>query len=208
MKTSLGQLSWKNIVPKIWSDILEKLKSFSTYSFRKQYKNVLLSCRNSCWSSFYMLVSSAILCWRSSCPSNHLPLQLLSSPPVHWHAFIPEFFVVFLFILPDFDSILFLLLFLLLVKRLPLKNWFVLATGLAENLTQLVFCQPFVIQHVRTRSLYCETWNVWCFYILINGSFHAKWANVIHQVFSISMKSGALVDPTEKLLQKIFEKLP
>jgi len=38
-----------------------------------------------------------------------------------------------------------------------MKTWFVLATGLAENLTQLVFREPFVIQHVRTRSLNCET---------------------------------------------------
>jgi len=33
----------------------------------------------------------------------------------------------------------------------------VLAAGLAENLTQVVFRQPFVIQHVRTRLLRCET---------------------------------------------------
>jgi len=37
--------------------------------------------------------------------------------------------------------------------------WFVLAAGLAENLTQVVFRQPFVIQHVRARFLSCETWN-------------------------------------------------
>jgi len=35
----------------------------------------------------------------------------------------------------------------------------VLAAGLAENLTQVVFRQPFVIQHVRTRLLCCETLN-------------------------------------------------
>jgi len=39
------------------------------------------------------------------------------------------------------------------VKRLQLKNWFVLPTALAENLTHVVFRQPFVIQHGRTRSL-------------------------------------------------------
>jgi len=44
----------------------------------------------------------------------------------------------------------------------------VLATGLAANLSQVVFRQPFVIQHVRTRLLNCETWNFWCFYIIIN----------------------------------------
>jgi len=35
----------------------------------------------------------------------------------------------------------------------------VLAAGLAENLTQVLFRQPFVIQHVRTGLLSCETWN-------------------------------------------------
>jgi len=35
----------------------------------------------------------------------------------------------------------------------------VLAAGLAENLTQVVFRQPFVIQHVRTRFLSCDTQN-------------------------------------------------
>jgi len=46
---------------------------------------------------------------------------------------------------------LFYYFFLLLVKRLQLKSVFLLATGLAKNLTQVVFRQPFVIQHVRTR---------------------------------------------------------
>jgi len=38
MKTSLGQLSRKYIGPKIWSNIPEKLKSSSPYSFGKKYK--------------------------------------------------------------------------------------------------------------------------------------------------------------------------
>ena len=46
-----------------------------------------------------------------------------------------------------------------------IKIWFVLAAGLAENLTQVVFRQPPVIQHVRTRFLSCETWNFLFFYI-------------------------------------------
>jgi len=46
MKTSPGQLSLKYIGSKIWSNIPENLKSFS--SFAKQYKNVLLSFQNSC----------------------------------------------------------------------------------------------------------------------------------------------------------------
>jgi len=37
-----------------------------------------------------------------------------------------------------------------------MKNRFVLATGLAENLTRVVFRQPFVTEHVRTRSSNCE----------------------------------------------------
>jgi len=48
MKTSLGQLSLKYIGPKIWSNIAEKLKSSSPYSFGKKYKKVLLSCQTSC----------------------------------------------------------------------------------------------------------------------------------------------------------------
>jgi len=47
-KTSLGQPCSKYIGPEICSDIPEKLKSLSPYSFGKQYKNVLLSRRNSC----------------------------------------------------------------------------------------------------------------------------------------------------------------
>jgi len=48
MNTSLGQLSLKYIGPKIWSNISEKLKSSSPYSFGKKYKKVLLSCQTSC----------------------------------------------------------------------------------------------------------------------------------------------------------------
>jgi len=55
MKTSLGQLSLKYIGSKIWSNIPEKLKLSSPYSFGKKYKKVLLSCQTSCWSSFYRL---------------------------------------------------------------------------------------------------------------------------------------------------------
>jgi len=55
-------------------------------------------------------------------------------------------------------------------KTSSIKIWFVLATGLTDNLwlTQVVFRQPFVIQHVRTRLLNCETWNFWCLYIFID----------------------------------------
>ena len=90
------------------------------------------------------------------------------SNPVHRHAF-PHFFCYCFFACFTwrcFDA--FLLLFLLLVKCLELKNWFVLATGLVENLTHVACCHFFLIQQVRTRSLNCETWNFWYFYILIN----------------------------------------
>jgi len=48
MKTSLGQLFSKYIGPIIWWYVPENLKSFSPYSFGKQYKNVLLFGQNSC----------------------------------------------------------------------------------------------------------------------------------------------------------------
>jgi len=48
---------WCGSQASIWSDIPENLKSFSPYLFGKQYNNVLLSCQNSCWSSFFMLVT-------------------------------------------------------------------------------------------------------------------------------------------------------
>jgi len=41
----------------------------------------------------------------------------------------------------------------------------VLATGLADNMTQVIFRQPFVIQQVRTRLLNSETWNFWDIFI-------------------------------------------
>jgi len=55
-KTSLGQPCSKYIGPEICSDIPEKLKSLSPYSFGKQYKNVLLSRRNSCWFSLHIFI--------------------------------------------------------------------------------------------------------------------------------------------------------
>jgi len=66
------------------------------------------------------------------------------------------FVVVFMFILPDVHLMLFIT-FITSCKTSSIKIWFVLAAGLAENLTHVVFRQPFVIQHVRTRFLSCET---------------------------------------------------
>jgi len=69
MKTSLGQLSLKNIGPKIWSNIPENLKSSSLYSFGKKYKKVLLCYQTSCYLRFICLSHSAILRWCHYFPS-------------------------------------------------------------------------------------------------------------------------------------------
>jgi len=86
----LGQLPLKywsqNLVQYFW-----KSEPFSPYSFAKQYKNVLLSCQNTCWYRFTCLSLSVILCWCTYFSSYHLPLQLLTSSPVHSHAFHPLF---------------------------------------------------------------------------------------------------------------------
>jgi len=66
------------------------------------------------------------------------------------------FVVVFMLILHDVDLTLFIT-FSTSCKTPSIKIWFGLPAGLAENLTQVVFRQPFVIQHVRTRLLSCET---------------------------------------------------
>jgi len=57
---------------------------------------------------------------------------------------------------PDVDLTLFVT-FTTTFKTSSIKIWFVLPAGLAEKLTQVVFRQPFVIQHVKTRLLNCET---------------------------------------------------
>jgi len=57
---------------------------------------------------------------------------------------------------PEVDLMLFIT-FITSCKTSSTKIWFVRAAGLAENLTQVVFRQPFVIQHVRTRFLSGKT---------------------------------------------------
>jgi len=57
---------------------------------------------------------------------------------------------------PDVDLTLFVT-FITTCKTSSIKTWFVLAAGLADNLTKAVFRQSFVIQHVRTRLLSSET---------------------------------------------------
>jgi len=63
--------------------------------------------------------------------------------------------LIFMLISPDVDLTLFVT-FITTCKTSSIKFWFVLAAGLADNLTKVVFRQPFVIQHVRTRLLSCE----------------------------------------------------
>ena len=60
------------------------------------------------------------------------------------HCFCVVVVVFFLLILPDVDSMHFVTFFTT-CKTSSMKNCFVLATGLAENLTQVAFRQPFVI---------------------------------------------------------------
>jgi len=141
MKTSLGQLSLKYIGRKIWSNIPENFKSSSPYSFGKKYKQVQLSCKTSCWSSFYVLVTF--------CNIALMPLfSLLStsivthSTPVHRHAFHHCFFVVvFMLILFDVDLMLFIT-FITSCKTSSIKIWFVQAAGLAETWPRWSFANP------------------------------------------------------------------
>jgi len=51
------------------------------------------------------------------------------------------FFVIFMLILPDVDLML-LIAFITSCKTSSIKIWFVLAAGLAEKLTQVVFATP------------------------------------------------------------------
>jgi len=147
MKMSLGQLSLKNISPKIWSNILENLKYFLSYLFGKHLARIPVDFGFACMS---LLV---ILCW---CP-NIPPIICLDSSSPHplyigmllTHCFcVVVVFVYFTWC--QFDAFCY---FFTTCETPSMKNWFMLATGLAENLTQVVFHQPFVIQHVRTRSL-------------------------------------------------------
>jgi len=69
---------------------------------------------------------------------------------------------------PDVYLTLFIT-FITTCKTSSVKIWFVLATGLAENLTQVIFRQPFVIQYVRTRLQSCETWNFLFLYFFITN---------------------------------------
>jgi len=70
--------------------------------------------------------------------------------------FLTVFVVVFMLISPDVYLTLFVT-FITTCETSSIKILFVLPAGLAENLTQVVFRRPFVIQHARTRLLSCET---------------------------------------------------
>ena len=118
---------------------------------------------DSVWSSFYIVVT---FCNIALVPLFSLPsTSIVTHPtPCTQACFSPLFFVVvFMLILPDVDLTLFIT-FITTCKTSSINVWFVLAAGLAESLTQVVFRQPFVIQHVRTRLLSCETWNFLFFF--------------------------------------------
>ena len=142
MKTSMGQLTLKYIGPEIWTDIL----ILSHYSFGNKYKYSLLSCLNSCWFSFHVCHFSAILFSVSLIFLKSLPLQLLNPPLVHRHAFpcICCCCFVYLFYLTWFDE--FCYFSYNTCEKSSMKNWFMLATGMAEQLTHMAFGQPFAIQ--------------------------------------------------------------
>ena len=108
---------------------------------------------------FIFLSHSVILRWFHYFPS-YLPLQLLTPTPVHRLAFPNCFLLLFscLFHLALSWRFL-LLLYYCTCKTSSINIWFVLAAGLVENLTQVVLRQSFVIQHVRTWLVSCETWN-------------------------------------------------
>ena len=154
---------WKQLwVSFLWSILVRKLG----LTFRKNWNRLHLidlakNIKKSCYLArlpvdlrFICLSHSVILRWCHYFP----PIYLYSYSPhplCIGMLFPTVFVVVFPHILPDVD----LTLFITSCKTSSIKIWFVLAAGLAENLTQVVFRQPFVIQHVRTRLLRCETWN-------------------------------------------------
>jgi len=89
------------------------------------------------------------VCSPQSFLANSVPDSYSPHPLYIGMLFPTVFFVVFMHILPDVD----LMPYITSCKTSSIKIWFVLAAGLAENLTQLVFRQPSVIQHVRNDFL-------------------------------------------------------
>jgi len=121
MKASLGQLSLKLacIGPKIWPDIPENLKSLVHLQNRTKTSGYLAKI------SFHF-----VFIWLSLFRNNILvplfSLRSLISPvghptSVHRHAFSPMFLLFCLLISSDVQSIHFVTLLLLHVKRLLLK---------------------------------------------------------------------------------------
>jgi len=81
-------------------------------------------------------------------------------------------------ILPDVDLMLFST-FITSCKTSSIKIWFVLTAGLAENLIQVVFRQPVVIQYVRTWFLSCETWNFLLFIFFHHHIINEWWSLIL-----------------------------
>ena len=124
MKKSLGQLSLKYIDPKIWSNIPEKLKSSSPYSFAKNIKNSCYLARlpvdlrfaclsHSVLSSFCVLVTFCIF----------PPIYLYSCLPhlLYIGMLCPSFLLLFLCLFHLTLISRFLSLLLLLAKCFQLK---------------------------------------------------------------------------------------
>ena len=166
-KTSQGKLSLKYVGPKFWSLIPDNLKSLSPYSFGKQCKKKLF-CHNSCCIRIICLSLFRNIVWIP-----HISLISFASTVAHPIPLCIGLFFSFNFLLRcllflfDIDLMHFVAFLLLRVKRF-LKNWLVLATGLAENLTSMVFRQHFVIQVLEHYHHFAkgEVFNL--FYIFVN----------------------------------------
>jgi len=137
MKTSLGQLSLKYIGPQIWSDIPKNLKSLALFNWKTLKKTpcypaeIPVDFRFKCLSLFRNIALVPVFSLKSFTFTVARP-----KPPVHRHVF-PLCFLWLLFcllFLSDADSMDFVT-----CETSSIKNLFMLSTGLAEQLTYMVF---------------------------------------------------------------------
>ena len=120
---------------RIWILTFTYARAHPPHKLRTKVKIAKCFSSHSVWSSFHTLVTF--------CNIALMPLFSLLSTSIVTHptpctlaSFSPLLFVVvFVLILPDVD----LMLFITSSKTSSIKIWFVLAVGLAENLTQMVF---------------------------------------------------------------------
>ena len=168
MKRLWVSFLWSILVPKSGLTFLNIWNLHRHFHLENNIKTSCYLTRIPVDLRFIYLSHSVILCWCHCFPS-YLPLQLLT-PPLYIGMLFPH---VFLFFFCLFHLTLiwcfyyFFNYFFTTCKTSSIKIWFLLATGLTDK-TQVVFRRPFVIQHVRTRLLNCETWNFRCFYICID----------------------------------------